>query len=128
MTPEPSVLIFDAANESTEVLSAALGREGIGVYTADRAEQAVALLWERSPVAVLVDTDCLGSEEAKGLRALCEAARRKNAPIVSIGAKRNGNTTGHDVEFVRKPYQYGRLVRRICESVSGTRHTARRAA
>ena len=128
MNTSASVLIYGASQDSCDVLSELLAREGIGAAVASRAEQAGRMLQDKAPELVLIDADSAPAETEADLESLERRAARNGAPIVVLGTKRGASRFAGAGEFVRKPYHYGPLIHRICESVAQSRRNMRRAA
>jgi DNA-binding response OmpR family regulator len=115
---QQSVLIVDSSAESREVLQTALERRGLRILSADRAQKGLELAREHHPDLIVLDLEL----DADGLESLsdpfAEQSREDRAPLVLLGNLRR-RTPPSGGEFVRKPYHYGPLVRKIEELLSG---------
>ena len=116
------VLIVDRSEETREVLTTALERRGFRVLAAGRAWQGAELARFHHPDVVVLDLDSLGrSPEAAYARFTRELVERPTHSIL-LGSRRPADRSLRG-RFVRKPYQYGPLIRRI-EELSGVAEPA----
>jgi DNA-binding response OmpR family regulator len=115
-------LIVDRSEATREVLTTALERRGFRVLSAGRAWQGAELARFHQPDVVVLDLDSLGrTAEAAYARAAPELVDDPARSIL-LGTRRPADRAlGR--RFVRKPYHYGPLIRRI-EEVSGAAEPA----
>lgn len=102
------VLIVDPSQENREVLKAALERRGIQILEAQRADEGRRLIARHHPDLVLVDAD----ETAEQGDDLAELAADER-PTIVLGRARLAGQPLAQGEFVRKPYHYAPLIRKI---------------
>lgn len=112
MIPSRSVLIVDPADETREVLRTVLQQRGLRIFEARRAEQGLELARQVHPDLIVLDLEIDGSgDEAAGQ--LARQSRDEKTPLLLLGTARRSAPELADGQFVRKPYHYGPLVRRI---------------
>lgn len=123
MRSDCSVLIVDQSEESREVLATALERRGIRTFTADRVDDGLELARRYSPDLVVFDMETPGGVEEAAEAALGAIADER--PLIALGSVRSHRAPLCGGEFVRKPYHYAPLIRRIEElldRVAGRRY------
>ncbi len=115
------VLIVDRSEETREVLTTALQRRGFRVLSAGRAWQGAELARFHQPDVVVLDLDSLGRTPEVAYARAAELVDFL-AQAILLGTRRPADRAlGR--RFVRKPYHYGPLIRRI-EEVSGAAEPA----
>jgi CheY-like chemotaxis protein len=109
-----SVLIVDRSQENREVLQTVLERRGLRIFTADAAQEGLALAHRHRPDMIVLDLEL----DDSGPEALCapfaEQSRINHGQLVMLGSLRASRRLS-DGEFVSKPYDYGPLIRKIEE-------------
>jgi CheY-like chemotaxis protein len=113
---KPSVLIVDRSEDSREVLCTALARRGVSTLEASHGEEALALVQQHQPNVVVVDLEFDATAEEE----FCDrfTAQSQELPLVMLSRihgpmAHSGRARG--TEFLRKPYHYAPLLRRIEE-------------
>jgi DNA-binding response OmpR family regulator len=110
-----TILVVDAADDTREVLETVLGRRGVRTYHARRVRDGAAMADRIRPDLIVLDLE-LPEADADTLRTRGDAQRTDvGAPVVMLGSMRRNGNGGSSHEFIRKPYDYGPLVRRIEE-------------
>ena len=110
-----SVLIIDRSEETREVLTTALERRGVRALSASRPGEGLQLARRFDPDLVVLDLELDGTGEASISDSLAEPSRAGRPSLVLLGNCRRGGGALPEGEFVRKPYHYGPLIRRIEE-------------
>jgi DNA-binding response OmpR family regulator len=110
------VLIVDQAEETREVLKTALERRGMRVLAAAGAGEGLELARFHRPELVVLDVESHGrgaeGAHARFARELVDVDRATR--LLLLGKCRLPDRS-RGAEFVRKPYHYGPLIRRIEE-------------
>lgn len=128
MTKNPRVLIVDRSAETHEVLQTALARRGMRTYSARRARRGLVLAERVKPDLIVLDLE-LDQRDPEAICAPFEAQSRENAtPLVILGSARRSGGDAALGEFVRKPYDYAPLIRKIEELLVRPEGKTRRAA
>jgi DNA-binding response OmpR family regulator len=107
----PRVLIVDRSQESREILRAALERRGMRIFEAQAAGEGLELVESQRPDLILLDVDGAEQEAPNHPRQLALAADQQATPIIVLGTVRRAALAPG--EFVRKPYHYAPLIRKI---------------
>lgn len=131
MDSQPSVLIVDRSQETREVLQTALERRGVRTLAAGQTEKGMELARLHQPDLIVLDLeledapDCLPLQQAflpdrEAASADLRAANDQESPhyhprMVLLGNLRGWRDRLPEGEFVRKPYHYGPLIRKIEE-------------
>jgi CheY-like chemotaxis protein len=126
-----SVLIVDRSRETREVLQTALERRGVRTLAAGRTEKGLELARLHQPDLIVLDLeledmpDCLPVGQAflpdreltrAKPRAADEPETAQYQPqMILLGSLRGLRNHLPEGEFVRKPYHYGPLIRKIEE-------------
>jgi len=128
VTEDPRVLIVDRSEETHEVLQTVLGRRGVRTYGARRTGRGLALAEQLQPDVIVLDIEA-GQTDPEAVCASFAAQSRQNAtPLVVLGSVRRASVAAELGEFVRKPYDWGPLVRKIEELLAHPKVSQRRAA
>jgi DNA-binding response OmpR family regulator len=128
VTKDQRVLVVDRSEETHEVLETALARRGVRTYYARRVQRGLQLAEQVRPDLIVLDLELDGADpEAFHTPFACQA-RRNETPLVVLGNARRPQGSSSLGEFVRKPYDYGPLVRRIEELLVGADSPEHRAA
>jgi len=123
----PSVLIVDQSEETREVLKTALERRGMRILVASRARQGLELARFHRPDLIVLDLESQGpSPEDTYARFEQEVSERPTHLILLGSCRLPDRSLGP--EFVRKPYHYGPLVRRIEELLGAVEPALARCA
>ena len=133
MAGDQSVLIVDGSEETREVLSTALGRRGVRTYSAPRLGPGLRLARQVQPDLIVLDMELDDSEGEAICDPFARQARQGTTPLVVLGSVRRGSVDRPGVdrpgrEFVRKPYHYGPLVRKIEELLERVEQPVARSA
>lgn len=122
------MLIYDSTEGAAETLRELLAREGLHAVTTDSATQLREFCDTHRPGVLVIDTDESSVRDRALAATVCESARRNAALIVVLGTKKSDSVALGPGEFVRKPYHYGPLVRRICAAAAARGTVSSRAA
>ncbi len=120
---ERSVLIVDRSEETREVLSTALERHGVRTFSAGRAQHGLELARQLHPDLIVLDLeldDELDGSTGEAIAPFAQESAVQETPMVLLGSVRRSAARLPGGEFVRKPYHYGPLIRRI-EELLGNR-------
>lgn len=107
----PRVLIVDDSDENRQVLRAALERRGMQILEAQRATEGLQLAQAEHPDLILLDVDGIERTSEAAPEDLVAAADRCAASLIVLGTMRR--PAAEPGEFVRKPYHYAPLIRKI---------------
>ena len=115
-----SVLIVDPSKESREVLRTALERDGIQILEANRADLGLALACDQHPHVVVLDLEIEPTHPDRLVEGFREVPGDSPPSLVVLGTARQAQRgsleeTLQNGQFVRKPYHYGPLIRKIEE-------------
>ncbi len=127
MVDERSVLIVDESEETQEVLSTALGRRGVRTFTAGRAREGLDMARQLHPDLIVLDLEIDDSADHSAgweISPFAEDSAVQETPMVLLGSVRRHAQGLPDGEFVRKPYHFAPLIRRIEELLSGSGQAA----
>ncbi len=119
LVDERSVLIVDESEETQEVLSTALGRRGVRTFTAGRAREGLDLARQLHPDLIVLDLELDNSADG-AISPFAEDSALQETPMVLLGSVRRHAQGLPDGEFVRKPYHFAPLIRKIEELLSGS--------
>jgi CheY-like chemotaxis protein len=155
MKGQPSVLIVDRLQETREVLQTALERHGVRALTTGQTTKGVELARQHHPDLIVLDmeledmqecsfddltfsadqaaTDAKDSSpQSEGvlLQATKSTEPQENTPsyqprFILLGNLRDVRRSMSEGEFIRKPYHYGPLIRRIEELLAADTRSAR---
>lgn len=126
-----SVLIVDRSQETRDVLQTALERRGVRTMVAGRAERGVELARQYRPDLIVLDLEMDDSPAEQFATPDCDSGAVHTEPqagatldpqsqayqprMILLGNLRGWRDRLPEGEFVRKPYHYGPLIRRIEE-------------
>jgi len=110
----PSVLIVDPSEETREVLKTALERRGLRILAASRTRQGLELARFHRPDLVVLDLESPGPGPKDTYDRFAREVSERPTHLILLGSCRLPDRSPGP-EFVRKPYHYGPLVRRIEE-------------
>jgi len=110
----PSVLIVDQSEETREVLKTALERRGLRILAASRPRQGLELARFHRPDLVVLDLESSGAGPEDTYDRFAREVSERPTHLILLGSCRLPDRSPGP-EFVRKPYHYGPLVRRIEE-------------
>ena len=108
----PCVLVVDQLDTTHEVLSTMLERRGVSILQARRAGAGLELARRHHPDVIVLDVDDSTDCDDGPCARLQREAQLQETSIVLLGSTR-GSEQPDGAEFVRKPYHYGPLIRRI---------------
>ena len=109
------MLIVDESAESREILSTLLHRQGAVPMEAARVDQAARFADEHQPDVIVLDAESDHTVSRTPTMQLAAAAGSHNTPLIVLGTTPRGTLPLSPGQFVRKPYHYGPLIRRIEE-------------
>lgn len=131
-----SVLIVDRSQETREVLQTALERRGVRTMVAGRAERGVELARQHRPDLIVLDLEMDDSPAEQFATPTCDSIAAHTEPhagttvdpqsqayqprMILLGNLRGWRGRLPKGDFVRKPYHYGPLIRRIEELLTPT--------
>lgn len=108
----PSVLVVDPAEETQEVLRAALESRGMRILQARVARQAVDLAQAHRPSVIVLDLDADDHQNGASLRqAMRDGSIDENTPVILLGTILRD--TRPSEECLPRPFHYAPLIRRI---------------
>jgi two-component system cell cycle response regulator DivK len=105
-------LIVDPSPDNREVLRTALQRRGMAIVEAECPADGVRMAAQHQPDLIVVDLDIDIAAAARLPADLAATSRHKATPIILLGSIKVAPRAQRSV-FVRKPYHYAPLVRRI---------------
>ncbi len=108
-----SVLIVDESEETREVLQTALRRRGMRTFSASRAGRGLELARRHHPDLIVLDLELAPDTEDDLSAPFAEQSRADHTRLVMLGSVCRAEQHLPKGEFVRKPYHYGPLIRRI---------------
>ena len=115
MSKDQCVLVVDGSVETHEVLETALARRGVHTRHANRFRDGVELAEQLHPDLIVLDLELEQADPEAIYGPYPTQPGRNETPLVMLGTMRRGGQTASSGEFVRKPYDYGPLVRKIEE-------------
>ena len=125
-------MIVDQSDDSREVLRTILQQQGVRIMEADAGSAGLKIARDQRPDVIVLDIDApeFHRAPAAGDRNICEEyadqANADQTSLVIIGTSRRDSTRAGG-QFIRKPYQYGPLIRKI-EALLAESGTVRDAA
>jgi DNA-binding response OmpR family regulator len=130
---KPKLLVVGQSEETSVVLREALSNRVAEVLSARGVPRGLALARSQSPALVVVDLDCKPAQTATIAEDFRSAQVMNAGSVVFLGAARQEKacdaTTEQGTAFVRKPYHFGPLIRKIEELLAHCEQTSvRRAA
>lgn len=128
MTKNQCVLIVDRSPETREVLETALARRGVQTYFARRARHGLELAQRIRPDLIVLDLELDQADPDAACTPFARQSRQNQTPLVVLGSARRAPADSSLGEFIRKPYDYGPLVRKIEELLARAEPSRRRAA
>jgi len=128
VTAEPCVLIVDPSEDTREVLSTALTRRGVHALTAARARRGLDLARCEQPRLIVLDLDLDRSPAEQTYARFASSGELAETPLLLLGTARLPEGDSRPHEFVRKPYHYGPLIRKIEEMLQTADRRSTRAA
>ena len=115
MPAEPRVLIVDPSEDTREVLSTALARRGVHALTAAGARRGLDIARREHPHLIVLDLDLDSSPAEQVCSRFASSGELAETRLLLLGSARLPDGVSPRGEFIRKPYHYGPLVRRIEE-------------
>jgi len=134
MVAKPKLLVVGKSEETSVVLREALANRVAEVFSARGVSRGLELAHSHSPELIVVDLDCEPAQTATVAEGFRSAQELNAGSIVFLGAARqesacDGRAEQGSTAFVRKPYHFGPLIRKIEELLAHCEQTsARRAA
>ncbi len=119
MTRDQRVLVVDRSKETHEVLETALARRGVRTYYARRVQRGLELAEQVQPDLIVLDLELENADPEAIHTPFAARSRQNETPLVVLGGARRPQGTSSLGEFIRKPYDYGPLVRKIEELLVG---------
>ena len=114
LSPRSSVLIVDQSEETREVLKTALERRGLRILAASRAGPGLELARFHRPDLIVLDLESQGPDPEDTYARFARELVERPTHLILLGSRRLPDRSCSP-EFVRKPYHYGPLIRRIEE-------------
>ncbi|HEV3341459.1 MAG TPA: response regulator [Pirellulales bacterium] len=112
MLARRTVLVVDPLDETHEVLRAALGEQGVDVLASHDSARGLALAKQHRPHLIVLDLEADSSSSALAGRLASEASE---TPLVVLGTAKRATFGSDACQFLRKPYHYAPLIRKIEE-------------
>ncbi len=128
MVPRYSVLIVDPLEETHEVLRSALEPQGVRVLATGEPAQGLALARKHIPHLIVLDVEHLAAASTDITGDFAAQSRAQATPLLLIGGRERRGNAIPPGEFVRKPYHYGPLIRKIEELLASYQQSVARAA
>jgi DNA-binding response OmpR family regulator len=130
---KPRILIVDPSDESREVLRTALEPRGTEIFEASRGDRGLELVRTCRPDVIVLDLECESTSAEAIEEDFREASSAHPASLLMLGTARQERRTtlaqnAVEREFVRKPYHYAPLIRRIEALLAEQQQPAARAA
>ena len=114
LSPRSSVLIVDQSEETREVLKTALERRGLRILAASRTGPGLELARFHRPDLIVLDLESQGPSPEDTYARFARELVERPAHLILLGTCRLPDRSSGR-EFVRKPYHYGPLIRKIEE-------------
>lgn len=116
--PTPRVLVVDPSDETHEVLRTALAPRGAEILEARGANDGLKLARSCRPDVIVLDLECESVQDTTVAEGFRDLTPENSASMIILGTARqaqkaNWETKVSHGEFVRKPYHYGPLIRKI---------------
>jgi hypothetical protein len=112
-----SVLIVDPAEETREVLQTVLERRGVSTMSAGRLRAGLALARQNQPDVIVLDVESVDAPSQHDWTPLGGLSPANRPKLLLLGTFRRQGESFPDGEFMRKPYEYGALIRKIEELI-----------
>lgn len=128
MVPRYSVLIVDPLEETHEVLRTALEPRGVQVLATGEPAQGLALARKHVPHLIVLDVEHLATGPTDITDDFAAQSRARCTPLLLLGGRGRRSDLLPPGEFVRKPYHYGPLIRKIEELLASYQQSVARAA
>jgi CheY-like chemotaxis protein len=128
LVPRYSVLIVDPLEETHEVLRLALEPRGVRVLATGEPVQGLALARKHIPHLIVLDVEHLAAAATDVTNDFAAQSRERATPLLLIGGRGRRAEGTPPGEFVRKPYHYGPLIRKIEELLASYQQPVARAA
>jgi DNA-binding response OmpR family regulator len=133
MAPKPRLLVVDPSEETREVLRTALAGRGGEILESARTDDGLRMAYTALPDVIVVDLECETARAATVVEGFRESARNAPPSILILGTARQAQQAEFEAaaqsgRFVRKPYHYGSLIRRIEELLAEREQPVERAA
>lgn len=127
MVPRYSVLIVDPLEETHEVLRTALEPRGVRILCTGQPAQGLAMARKHDPHLIVLDVEHLANS-GNVANDFAAQSRQPARSLLLIGGRQQNATATPPGEFVRKPYHYGPLIRKIEELLASYQQPVARAA
>ena len=115
LDPSRSVLIVDRSEDTREVLRTVLSRRGVETLCCERASDGLQLAQQHHPGLIVLDLELAETAQSGLSTRFAEQSQADHASLVVLGSARRDDHPPPQSEFVRKPYHYGPLIRKIEE-------------
>ena len=113
------VLIVDESQDSRDVLRTALDRRGVLTFEARQTSYALKMAQQCDPDVVVVDLEAVSVDAPIDTSGLCDRfnshTQGYQTSFVFLGEARSVPTSVPSGQFIRKPYHYAPLIRKIEE-------------
>jgi CheY-like chemotaxis protein len=133
MASKSRLLVVDPSEETREVLRTALAGRGGEIFESACTDDGLRIAHISHPDVIVVDLECETARAAMVVEGFRESAGSEPPSILILGTARQAQQAEFEVatqsgQFVRKPYHYGLLIRRIEELLAIHEQPAERAA
>ena len=112
------VLIIDNSEDSRQVLRTALERRGVEIFETGHAKRGLELARQHHPTLIVMDLEAVAVDDVSVRDNLDFEAENTQTPVVILGNLCKKRTIRPNCSFVRKPYHYGPLIRKIEQLLS----------
>ncbi len=118
MVAKPRLLVVDPSDETREVLRTALAGRGGEILESARTDDGLRIAHTSCPDVIVVDLECETARAATVVAGFRETAGSAPPSLLILGTARQAQQAEFEAaaqsgQFVRKPYHYGSLVRKI---------------
>lgn len=118
MVAKPRLLVVDPSEETREVLRTALAGRGSEILESAHTDDGLRIAHTSCPDVIVVDLECETARAATVVEEFRETAGKQPPSILVLGTARQAQqaefeTVAEQGQFVRKPYHYGLLIRKI---------------
>jgi CheY-like chemotaxis protein len=128
LVPRYSVLIVDPMEETHEVLRSALEPRGVRIFATGEPAQGLVMARRHDPHLIVLDAEQLATVATSVADEFATQSRERSTPVLLIGGRAPLSGSSPPGQFVRKPYHYGPLIRKIEELLASSQQPVARAA
>lgn len=118
MVAKPRLLVVDPSEETREVVRTALAGRGGEILESACTDDGLRIAHTSCPEVIVVDLECESARAATVVQGFRETAAGEAPSILILGTARQEQqaefaAATQSGRFVRKPYHYGSLIRKI---------------